>query len=101
MPGADLSRNIFSAGASAATDWGSVSANANFDFAGDIQFRRGINLDLGLSAIAQLDASFHRFLAANLSGQGVAQATVRGQVQMPLNLFDEVGVAIRLQAVAE
>ena len=101
MPGLNLSQNIFSAGASAATDWGAVSAGANFDFAGDLQLRRGVNLDLGLSIIAQLDASFHRFLAANLSGEGVAQATVHGQVQMPLNLFSEVGLAIRLQAVAE
>ncbi len=101
MPGLDLSRNVFSAGASAATDWGSVSANANFDFSGDIQLRRGIDLDLGLAGIAQLDASFHRFLAADLSAQGEAQATLRGQVQLPLNLFDEIGLAVRLQAVAE
>ena len=101
MPGLDLSKNIFSAGASAATNWGSVSANANFDFAGNILLRRGVDLDLGLAAIAQLDASFHRFLAADLSAQGEAQATLRDQVQMPLNLFDEIGLAVRLQAVTE
>jgi hypothetical protein len=101
MPGLDLSRNIFDAGASAATDWGAVSAGANFAFTGDIQLHRGIDIDLGLAAFAQLDASFHRFLAANLTGNATAQATLEGQVQMPLNLFDEIGIAVRLQAVAE
>lgn len=97
----DFGKKVFEADASAANDWGSISAGAGFDFRGNIEARRGIDIDLGLMAIANLDASFSEYVAGDLSGQALAQASIRGQIQLPLNLFDEIGVAVRLQAVAE
>jgi hypothetical protein len=97
----DLNQPIFAASAGAANDWGSISGGTSVEFRGNIQARRGLDIDLGLLGMANLDASFSQFLAADLSGQAIAQASVRGQVQIPLNLFSEIGMAIRLQAIAE
>ena len=101
MPGQSFDRDVFAAGASAATDWASVEAAANVGFRGNIEANRGIDIDLGLMGIANLDASISRFLAADLQGTASAQASVRAQLQMPMNLFKEVGLAVRLQAIAE
>jgi hypothetical protein len=101
MAALDRDRNLFSAAASSATKWSDVEASANIGFRGNISAQRGIDIDLGLMGIANLDASVSRFLAADRSGSATAQASVRGQIQLPLNLFKEVGVAVRLQAIAE
>src|SRR5262249_30910616 len=101
MSNLDLRKNIFDASASAATDWASISGAGSLDFRSNIEPRRGINLDLGLMPIANLDAGISQFVAGDLSGQAQAQASIQAQIQLPNNLFDEIGVAVRLQAVAE
>src|SRR5687768_17120561 len=101
MPAKDFSQPVFQADANAASDWGSVGAGAAVDFRASAELERGIDIDLGLMAIANLDASFSQILAADLQGSAQAQASVRAQIELPLNLFDEVGVAVRLQAIAE
>src|SRR5689334_13500005 len=101
MPAKDYSQPVFQADASAATDWSSVGAGVAVDFRASAEMDRGIDIDLGLMAIANLDATFSQFLAAELQGSAQAQASVRAQIELPLNLFDEVGAAVRLQAIAE
>lgn len=102
MPTLDLSGNILSAGAGyQAGDWGQVGAEASLDFQASANLNRGIDIGIGASALVRLDGSIRKFLAADVTGQAHAAAGVRAQVQVPLDLFDEAGVAIRLQAVAE
>lgn len=101
MGNIDLGKDVFAASATQAQSWDSVSVGAKLALAADIEFRRGIDIDLGLSLLANLDASIRKFIAADLQGQLQAQASVRGQIQLPMNLFDEAGFAVRLQAVAE
>ncbi len=96
-----LDKNLFDANASAGASWASISGGARFDLAAGAQFKRGIDLDLGLQGIAQIDANFSKFVSADLSGEASAQASIRGQIQLPLNLFGELGAAVRLQAIAE
>ena len=96
-----LDQSVFEASADAAEEWGAIRGGASLKFDGNVSARRGIDIDLGLMAIVNLDASFSQYLAADLSGQAQAQASIRGQIQLPINLFDEIGVAVRLQAIAE
>lgn len=101
MPSLDLTTPLFNVQGGAATDWGSVAGNAQILFRAAGQLKRGIDLDIGIEALAQFDAAFRKYLAADLNIRGQASAKLRGQVQVPINLFDEVGLAIRLQAVAQ
>ncbi len=102
MSGLDLSQNILSlqAGASAG-DYADVGAEASVDFRGSAQLKRGIMLEAGVGAMAEAHAGFHKFLAADAQVRAEASARLKGQIQSPLDLFSESGVAIRLQAVAE
>ncbi len=102
MPTTDLTRNVFSAsGSGGALEWTEVEGGASTTFRADAQLRRGINLDLGLEALAYLDGKFRRYLAAELDAEARGTLRVRGQIQAPLNLFKESGAAVRLQARAE
>jgi hypothetical protein len=101
MPGVNLQQDVFQAGGNAATDWGQAGGNAQVTLAVGAQIKRGINLELGVQALANVDAGFGKFLSGEVSGQAQALASVTAQIQAPMNLFDEVGFAVRLQAIAE
>jgi hypothetical protein len=102
MPTVDGSRNLLTAGANYnAGDWASVGAEASLDFQATANLNRGVDVALGIEAMARLDGAIRQYLAADVNGQASAAARVRAQVQMPLDLFDEAGIAVRLQAVAE
>lgn len=102
MPTVDVSRSLLTAGANYnAGDWADVGAEGSLDLLAAAQLNRGIDLGLGVEALANLEGGIRKYIAADLNGQAHAAARVRAQVQMPLDLFDESGFAIRLQAVAE
>jgi hypothetical protein len=101
MPTARLDQDVFAAGGTVATDWAQVGGNAQVSISAGAQVNRGINFDLGVSALASVDAGVGKFLSAELSGQASASASVTAQIQVPMNLFGEIGFAVRLQAIAE
>jgi hypothetical protein len=101
MPGINFTQPIFNAAASAATDWGSVEGKVESEFTAGVTIKRGYDYEAGLSALVEVDAGFAKFLAAQVTGRASAEARVAAQVQLPLNLFDEAGAAVRVQAVAE
>lgn len=102
MPGMNASSMLLGGQANfQATDWAEASASAQLDVKATAELKRGVNLELGAQTLIALDASISKFLALDLRGQASAAARVRAQVQVPLDLFDEAGLAIRLQAVAE
>ena len=101
MPTARLDQNVFAAGGTVATDWAQAGGSAQVTIAAGAQVNRGINFELGISALANVDAGVGRFLSAELSGQASATASVAAQIQVPMNLFGEIGFAVRLQAIAE
>lgn len=102
MPEVDASRPILSATANyEAGDWAQASGGGSVNIQASADLKRGINLQLGAEALIGFDASVSKFLAVDVNGQANAAARVRAQVQVPLDLFDEAGLAIRLQAVAE
>lgn len=102
MATVDGSRELIGAGADfKAGDWASVGAEASLDLLAVADLNRGIDLGLGVEALARLDGAVKKFIAADIHGQAHAAARVRAQVQIPLDLFDEAGMAVRLQAVAE
>ena len=101
MPTARLDQDVFAAGGTVATDWAQAGGNAQVSVAAGAQVRRGLNLDLGIQALASVDASVGKFLSAEVSGQASASASVTAQIQAPMNLFQEMGFAVRLQAIAE
>ena len=101
MPGITFDDPIFAAQAGAATEWGSVGGSAMVKIPVDLQLNRGASLELGIQALAKVDAQFSKFITAQVAGQVQAQARVQGQIQMPMNLFREVGFAVRLHAILE
>lgn len=101
MPTARLDQDVFAAGGTVATDWAHAGGNAQVTISAGAQVQRGLNFDLGISALANVDASVGKFLSADLSGQASASASVTAQIQVPMNLFGEIGFAVRLQAIAE
>ncbi len=101
MPTVRLDQDVFAAGGTVATDWAQAGGNAQVTIAAGAQVNRGINFDLGIAALANVDAGVGRFLSAELSGQASASASVAAQIQVPMNLFGEIGFAVRLQAIAE
>lgn len=101
MPSVQLDQDVFAAGGTVATDWAEAGGNAQVSIAAGAQVRRGLNLDLGIQALASVDASVGKFLSAEVSGQASASASVTAQIQAPMNLFQEIGFAVRLQAIAE
>ena len=101
MPSVQLDQDVFAAGGTVATDWAQAGGNAQVSIAAGAQVRRGLNLDLGIQALASIDASVGKFLSAEVSGQASASASVTAQIQAPMNLFQEIGFAVRLQAIAE
>jgi hypothetical protein len=102
LPTVDASKNVLSAGVGyQAGDWAEVGAQASLDVQAVAAFSRGFDVKLGAEAIVRLDGAIHQYLAADVNAQAHAAARVRAQVQVPLDLFDEAGLAVRLQAIAE
>jgi len=102
MPTVGGTRKLLTAGAGYnAGDWASVGAEASLDFLAVANLNRGVDIGNGVEALAQLDGAIRQYIAADVHSQAHAVARVRAQVQMPLDLFDEAGIAVRLQAVAE
>jgi len=102
MPGLDLDQNLLSAGAGfSASDWAEGSASATLDFRGSAELDRGVNLEIGVGILGQLDLAFHKFLAADAKVRVEASAGLKGQIQLPTDIFGEAGVAVRLEAVAQ
>jgi hypothetical protein len=102
MPPIKYGNTVLDASASAsAQGWGQVAGHSLVEFKAGAQFKRGIDLELGLDAIAGLDASFRKFIAAQAQGEARGTLRLKGQIQVPMNLFEEAGAAVRLQAVAE
>ena len=102
MPAIDTNLNILSASANyAAGDWASVGAQGSLDIQVAAAVRRGFDLGIGAEALVKLDASIRKFLAIDAQAFATASAGVRAQLQTPLDLFAEAGVALRLQAQAQ
>jgi hypothetical protein len=101
MPGVDFNQKLFQASASAVTDWGSAEGNTESDFTAGATVKRCYDLEVAISALAEVDAAFAKFIAAQVTATASAEARLAVQVQLPLNLFDEAGAAVRVKAVAE
>ncbi|MEM7119181.1 MAG: hypothetical protein AAF614_42580 [Chloroflexota bacterium] len=98
----DLSQSLITAEADVtAGDWGKAAAGLSLDIQAQATLNRGIDVQLGASALAELSASFSKFVAADAELRAAASARLKGQIQAPLDLFNESGMAVRLQAVAE
>jgi hypothetical protein len=101
MPGVNVSQPLLGAGASAHNDWAAASARTSLDFSARAEFKRGINVVIGLEALAQADAGIAQFVAATVRGNAFAEAEASVQIQFPLNLFDKFGLAVGAQAKAQ
>jgi len=75
MPGVDGSGSLLTAGANYnAGDWASLSAEASFDFLATANLNRGVDLGLGVEALAWLDGAIRQYIAADINGQAHAAA---------------------------
>lgn len=98
---ASISEPLLGAGAQAKNDWAKAEAATSLTFTGEAQFRRGIEVEIGLNALASADAGLSKFVDATVRGNAFAEATASLRLQLPLNLFDDFGLAIGAQAVAQ
>jgi hypothetical protein len=101
MSNIDLSQPVLGASASAASGWGSVEAQGNVNFTGQLEANRGFLLDFGVGAMAEVSGAIRKFLAADLQGDANAEARILAQLQMPMDLFSQAGFAAQLKATAE
>lgn len=102
MPSLNLDQNILGASADAsAGEWAQAAAEASLDFRGAAELKRGLNLEAGVGVMGELSGALRYFLAADVEASAQASARLKGQMQVPLDLFREAGFAVRLQAVAE
>ena len=65
------------------------------------QADHGVRFDIGLGALVGLNASFSKFVSASAQGEAHAELNATVQIQVPMNLFEEVGAAVRLRISAE
>ena len=101
MPGVNVSQPLLGAGAAAKNDWAAASARTSLDFTAQAEFKRGVNVTIGLSALAQADAGLAKFVEATVRGNAFAEAEASLQIQLPLNLFQSFGLAVGAQAKAQ
>lgn len=101
MPGIDYSQSIVGAGASAQTDFAAAQARTGLNFRGAARFKRGFKAELGVEAFADASGELSKFIRASIAGTAFARAQAGIQLQLPLNLFDEFGFAVRAEAIAE
>ena len=83
MAGLDMSRPLVAAGASASNNWGAATAATGLDFTGRAQLRRGLNLEVGLAALASADATFSEFLSATARGNATRDSSVIAPLRAP------------------
>jgi hypothetical protein len=98
---ANISQQLLGAGASAKNDWTKAQAETSLTFTGHAEFRRGFEIEIGLNALATADAGLTKFIDATVRGNAFAEAKAGLQLQLPLNLFDQFGLAVGAQAVAQ
>lgn len=101
MPGINIGRPLLGAGAAAKNDWASASARTGLDFTAQAEFRRGVNLTIGLEALASADAGLSRFISGTVRGNAFAAAEASLQIGLPLNLFKRFGLAVGAEAKAQ
>ncbi|MBU7319524.1 hypothetical protein [Paenibacillus oleatilyticus] len=63
--------------------------------------RRGRNYELGIELLAQINNLINKWAQLKILVDAKASAVVQAQIQTPLDLFDEAGLAVRLRAVLE
>src|SRR4249920_414463 len=98
---AEISERLLGAGAEAKNDWAHASASTSLTFTGEARIRRGVEVAIGISALASADAGLSRFIDATVRGNAFAEAEASLRYQLPLNLFDQFGLTIGAQAVAQ
>src|SRR5437667_8108300 len=98
---ASISQPLLGAGAEAKNDWAAAKAATSLTFTGEAQFRRGVEVAIGLNALATAEAGLSKFVDATVRGNAFAEAKATLQLQLPLNLFKDFGLKIGAQAVAQ
>ena len=101
MPTGELNSPLITGQAGVANEWGSAGIQGQALAAIKAQLDHGINIELELGALVGLDASFSKFITADVQGEAHAALNATVQIQVPMNLFEEVGVAVRLRIAAE
>ena len=97
----NLDQELLSLDASANVgDVAETQARAALNFKASAEINCGLNLELGIGVMARLNAEFSKYVAAGIDVSAFAEAGLKGQVQAPLDLFSEAGMAVRLQAYA-
>ncbi|SDN00355.1 ubiquitin-conjugating enzyme family protein [Kriegella aquimaris] len=83
------------------TDWACADARAEIKGNAKAVLKRGIDFNANAEINVSAAAHIAKFLALDVSTGFDAKIELKAQAQILLDLFDEVGVAIRLRAEAE
>lgn len=78
-------------------NWGNIQGQTLV--AGQGSLRRGMNYKLGAQAMAQINNLLNKWAELKILGSAEVSLLLQVQIQTPLDLFDEAGLAGRLQAV--
>jgi hypothetical protein len=101
MATTELDAPLIAGQAGVANEWGSASIEGQALAEIKAAIDHGIDIELGLGALVGLNASFSKFITADVQGEAHASLNATVQIQVPMNLFEEVGAAVRLRISAE
>ncbi len=96
LPEIDREQRIFQTNVNQVTNWAQVSGSTLVEYKEEV--RRGF--DLGGRIAAGVEALLNKWLNLRLFAEIGGEVTLRAQAQTPLDLFEEAGLAVRLQAIA-
>lgn len=101
MATTELASPLIGGQAGVANEWGGAAIEGEAFARFTAQADHGVRFDVGLGALVGLDASFSKFVSASAQGEAHAELSATVQIQVPMNLFEEVGAAVRLRISAE
>ena len=101
MPQVSRTTPLVTAQAGASAPWGDASIGGNLQATLKAELRHGLAVDIGLGAFVDVSGELSRFFSVEAAGEAHAEVRLTGQAQVPLNLFEEIGLAVRLKASAE
>ncbi|GGG13108.1 hypothetical protein GCM10010912_66940 [Paenibacillus albidus] len=81
----------------ATQSWGNIKGQTLV--VGQGSLRRGVNYQLGAQAVAQINILLNKWAELKILGSAEVSLLAQVQIQTPLDLFEEAGLAGRLQAV--
>jgi len=99
LPPIDRDREIFGTQVDRVANWEEILGTT--EITGRAEIRRGMDLQASIAQVQQIRLLLDKWTDLTLFLRASAEVRVRAQGQVPLNLFTEAGLALRLEAIVK